>query len=112
MEKIKIMFRHSSSTIVPDIAGFSSMSNQCTKSVFLERPQYHTRYRIRYRCPYIISCKAAASFPRLPSIDSNEDHEMDYDDQRDFMDQNIPAEQFPTADPGPIHHFLCGIPNW
>jgi hypothetical protein len=39
---------------------------------------------------------------------------MDFDDQRDFMDQDIPAEQFkfPTADPGPIHHFLSGIPDW
>jgi hypothetical protein len=28
------------------------------------------------------------------------------------MDQDIPAGQFPTADPGSIHHFLSGIPDW
>ena len=37
---------------------------------------------------------------------------MDFDDHRDFMDQDIPAGQFPTADPGPIHQFLSGIPDW
>ncbi len=55
------------------------------------------------------------SGPRLPSplsIDSNEDRELDFDDHRDFMDQDDPAGQFPTADHGPIHQFLIGIPDW
>ncbi len=52
------------------------------------------------------------SLPRLPSSDSDEDCEMDFDDHRDFMDQDVPAGQFPTADPGPIHQFLSGIPDW
>jgi hypothetical protein len=45
------------------------------------------------------------SVPRLPSMDSKEDCEMDFDDPRDFMYQDIPAGGFPTvsADPGPIH---------
>ncbi len=37
---------------------------------------------------------------------------MDFDNQRDYMGQDIPAGQFPTADPGPIHHFLSGMPDW
>jgi hypothetical protein len=37
---------------------------------------------------------------------------MDFDDNRDFMDQDIPAGQFPTVNPGPIHQFLSGIPDW
>jgi hypothetical protein len=45
-------------------------------------------------------------------MDSNEDREMDFDDHRDFMDQDIPAGQFTTTDPGPIHQFLSGIPDW
>jgi hypothetical protein len=61
--------------------------------------------------PGLLFCsKAGASFPRQPSMDSNEDRKMDFDDHRDFMD--IPAGQFPTADPGPIHQFLSGIPDW
>jgi hypothetical protein len=52
------------------------------------------------------------SFQRPPSSDSNEDREMDFDDHRDFMDQYFPAGQFPTVDPGPIHQFLSGIPDW
>ncbi len=28
------------------------------------------------------------------------------------MDKDVPAGQFPTADPGPIHQFLRGIPDW
>ncbi len=49
---------------------------------------------------------------RPPSSDSNEDSEMDFDDHRDDMDQEVPAGQFPTADPGPLHQFLSGIPDW
>ncbi len=52
------------------------------------------------------------SLPRPPSLDSNEDREMDFDDHRDYMDQDDPAGQFPTVDPGPIHQFLSGIPDW
>ena len=52
------------------------------------------------------------SLPRPPSSDSNEDREMDFDDHRDYMDQDDPAGQFPTVDPGPIHQFLSGIPDW
>jgi hypothetical protein len=52
------------------------------------------------------------SLPRPPSSDSNEDREMDFDDLRDFMDQDVSVGQFPTADPGPIHLFLSGIPDW
>jgi hypothetical protein len=52
------------------------------------------------------------SLPRLPSSDSNEDREMDSDDHRDYMDQEFPAVQSPTADPGPIHQILSGIPDW
>jgi hypothetical protein len=50
--------------------------------------------------------------PNLPSSDSNEDREIDFDYHRDFMGQDVPAGQFPTADPGPIHQFLSGIPDW
>jgi hypothetical protein len=52
------------------------------------------------------------SLPRPQSSDRNEDREMDFDDHRDFMDRDVPAGQFPTADPGPIHQFLSGIPDW
>ena len=79
----------------------------------MERPQYRIRYRIRYRYRFVI--EGSYSGPRLlrpPSIDSNEDRELDFDDHRDFMDQDDPAGQFPNADPGPIHQFLSGIPDW
>jgi hypothetical protein len=49
-----------------------------------------------------IGSTAGASVPRPPSIDSNEYQEMDFDDQHDYMDQDIPAGQFPTAQSGPI----------
>ncbi len=81
--------------------------------VFLECPQYRSRYRIRYRCQHIIfRSKAGASVPRPQSIDSNEDHEMDFDDQRDYMDQDIPAGKFPSSQSGPIAQFLNGMPDW
>ena len=83
------------------------------KTVVLERPQYRTRYRIRYRVRYVIYCsKTGPSIPRPPSIDSNEDREMDFDDHRDFMDQDILAGDLPTSQPGPIHQFLTGMPDW
>jgi hypothetical protein len=52
------------------------------------------------------------SLPHPPSSDSNEDRVMDFADHRDFMDRDVPAGQFPSADPGPIHRFLSGIPDW
>ena len=60
----------------------------------------------------IISSKTGPSIPRLQSIDSNEDREMDFDDQREFMDQDILAGDLPTSQPGPIHQFLTGMPDW
>jgi hypothetical protein len=60
----------------------------------------------------MMSSLTGPSVPHSPSRDSSEEHEMDFDDHRDFMDQDVPAGQFPTADPGPIHHFLGGMPDW
>jgi hypothetical protein len=37
---------------------------------------------------------------------------MDFDDQRDYMDQDIPAEKFITAQSGPTAQFLNGMPDW
>jgi hypothetical protein len=37
---------------------------------------------------------------------------MDFDYHRDYMDEDIPAEQFPTAQSGPIAQFLNGMPDW
>ncbi len=53
-----------------------------------------------------------ASVPRPPLIDSNEYHEMDFDDQHDYMDQDIPAGQFSTAQSGSIAQFLNDMPDW
>jgi hypothetical protein len=50
----------------------------------------------------IFSSKTEASIPRPPSIDSNEDSEMDFNNHLDNMDQDILAGQFPTAQSGPI----------
>ena len=71
----------------------------------MERPQYRIRYRYRYVIKF---SNSGPSLPRPPSSDSNEDREMDFDDHGDFMDQDDPAGQFPTA----IHEFLNGIPDW
>jgi hypothetical protein len=60
----------------------------------------------------IFSSKTGASVPRPPSIESNEDREMDFNHHRDNMDQDIPARQFPTAQSGPIAQFLNGVPDW
>jgi hypothetical protein len=77
----------------------------------LEHPQYRTRYR--YRIQYMIfSSKTGASVSRPPSIDSNEDREMDLNNHNDNMDQDIPARQFPTAQAGTIAQFLNGMPGW
>jgi hypothetical protein len=56
--------------------------------------------------------KAGASVPRPPSIDSNEDHETDFDDQRDDMDHDVLAGKFLTAQSGPIAQFSSGMPDW
>jgi hypothetical protein len=60
----------------------------------------------------ISSSKTGASVLRPPSIDSNEDREMDLNDHRDNMDQDIPARQFPTAQSGPIAQSLYGLADW
>jgi hypothetical protein len=76
---------------------------ECTKTLeSLERPQYRIRYRRRHQYRYLmVGYCTGPSFPRPPSSDSKEDREMDFDDHRDFMDQ----------DPGPIDQFLSGIPD-
>jgi hypothetical protein len=80
----------------------------------MERPQYRTRYRIRYRRMKYdhISSKTGSSVPCPPSIDSNEDREMDFNYHRDNKDQDIPARQFPAAQSVPIAQFLFGMPDW
>jgi hypothetical protein len=103
---------------------------ECTKSVEIE---YHTPYRFLFDIETIssvqrasfwsvlnivpdivpdIDAQAGASVPRPPSIDNNEDSEMDFDDQRDYMDQDIPAWKFLTAQFGPTAQFLNGMPDW
>jgi hypothetical protein len=37
---------------------------------------------------------------------------MDFDDHSDYMDQDIPAGQFPSAQSGPFAQFLNGMPDW
>jgi hypothetical protein len=37
---------------------------------------------------------------------------MDFYDLSDYMDQDISAGQFPTADSGPIAQFLTEVPDW
>jgi hypothetical protein len=56
----------------------------------------------------IFSSKTGASVLRPPSIDSNED----FHNHRDYMDQDVPARQFRTAQSGPIAQFLHGMPEW
>ncbi len=58
----------------------------------------------------IFSSKTGPSVPRPRSIDSNEERELDFDDHRDYTDQDISAEQFPIAESGPIAQFLTGMP--
>ncbi len=50
--------------------------------------------------------------PRPPSIDSNEDREMDFNNHHGNMDQDIPARQFSAAHSGPLAQFLNGMPDW
>jgi hypothetical protein len=37
---------------------------------------------------------------------------MDYDNHRDYINQDIPSGQFPTSQSGPITQFLNGMPDW
>jgi hypothetical protein len=37
---------------------------------------------------------------------------MDFDDQHDYMDQDIPAGKFLTAQSGPIAQFVSSMPDW
>ncbi len=62
----------------------------------------------------IFSPKTGSFAPHPPSRDSNEDKEIDFDDLRDYMDQDSPAGQqdFHTAESGPISQFLTKIPDW
>ncbi len=60
----------------------------------------------------IFSSKTGPSVPCPLSIDSNEKREMDFDDLRDFLGQDIPAGQFATAESGPITQFFTGMPDW
>jgi hypothetical protein len=39
----------------------------------------------------MFSSKTGARVPRPSSIDSNEDREMDFDDHRDYVNQDIPG---------------------
>jgi hypothetical protein len=50
--------------------------------------------------------------PAPPSIDSNEDREMDSNNHNDDMDQDISAWQFSTAQSGPFAQFLNDMPDW
>jgi hypothetical protein len=45
----------------------------------------------------IFTSKTGASVTSPPSIDSNEDRELDLNNHNDNMDRDIPARQFPTA---------------
>ena len=66
----------------------------------------------------LLDPKPGPSVPTVPgpqSRNSNEEHEMDFDDLRDFMDQDIPAGEIPTGAggrTGPIAQFLNGMPDW
>jgi hypothetical protein len=71
--------------------------------------RYRTLYRIRHRCIYmILNSVTGPSVRHLPSRDSGEEREIDFDDHREYMDQEIPPGQFP----GPNHRFLSGMPDW
>jgi hypothetical protein len=53
---------------------------------------------------YDFSFKTGASVLRPPSIDSNEDREMDFNNHSDNMDQDIPAGQFLLPNLDPLHN--------
>ena len=52
------------------------------------------------------------NIPRPPVIKSNEDAETDFDDHRDYLDQDFLAGELPTAESGPIAQFLSDVPDW
>ncbi len=60
----------------------------------------------------IFNSKTGPNVPRPTSRDRSEEREMDFDEQRDYMDQDVPVGQFPTAEPGPIHQNLTVMPDW
>jgi hypothetical protein len=60
----------------------------------------------------ILSSKTGPSVPRPPSMDSNEENEMDFDNLQDYMDQDIAARKSPTAESGPITPFCTDMPDW
>ncbi len=65
---------------------------EVAKRVFLECHLCRTRYRIWYRCRYMIfSSKTGPIVPFSPSRDSNEEIEMDVDDLFEYMDQETPG---------------------
>ncbi len=37
---------------------------------------------------------------------------MDFDDHRDYLDQDLLAGELPTAESGPIAQFLSDVPDW
>ncbi len=60
----------------------------------------------------VLSSETGAGVPRLPSIESNKDHEMDFNHNSDNMDQDISAGKFLTAHSGTTAPFMNGIPDW
>ena len=58
---------------------------------------------------YVITGPTVA---RPPAIESNEDTEMDFDDHRDYLDQDPLDGELPTAESGPIAQFLSDVPDW
>jgi hypothetical protein len=59
----------------------------------------------------IFSSKTGQSVICQPSIDINKDNKMDFDNPQDCMDQDISAEELPTAESGRIAHFLTDMPD-
>ncbi len=59
----------------------------------------------------IFSSKTGQRILCQPSIDNNEENKMDIDNLQDCMDQDIPAGELPTAESGPIAHFLTDMPE-
>ncbi len=86
---------------------------QAAKTLVLERSQYQTRYHIQCKCRYMIfNFKTGPNVPFPPFVHSNEENKMDFGDLSDYMDQDIPARQYPTAklEFGPIAQFLTDMP--
>jgi hypothetical protein len=68
-------------------------------SYTLSMPIYDFKFQNRTKC----------SAPRPPSKDINKDNEMDFDDLRGYMDQDIPARQFTITEFGPLAQLKCQI---